>query len=132
MKITRQQIRRILKEAMSNEAAVDVQKLLDMQGRPHTEFKNQPAGSGSSARTAQVSIDPPFFSETIVSGPEGDTVMFDGEETYIQDIPEAIKLIAGFPMSETEADNLIFALEDQAAEGYVELSVSYKDGKWSW
>tara|TARA_Y100000385_G_C13066516_1_gene626960 strand:- start:956 stop:1345 length:390 start_codon:yes stop_codon:yes gene_type:complete len=129
MKITRRQIRGILKEAMDEQVRVD--DLLKMQGRPHTEFKNQSTGT-SPVRTAQVSYSPDFFRDTIVTGPEGDTVIFDGDETYIRDIPEAIKLRAGFPMSETDADNLIFALEDQMQDGRVELEVTYENGKWSW
>ena len=112
---------------------VSVADLVKMQGQPHTAFKNQSGGSAKPVRTAQTSYDPDYFNETIVSGAEGDTVMFDGEETYIQDIPEAIKLRTGFPMSETDADNLIFALEDQYTDsGSVELEVTYENDKWSW
>jgi len=38
----------------------------------------------------------------------------------------------GFPIKGTDADNLIFALQDQFDSGYVELKVTYENGKWSW
>jgi hypothetical protein len=64
--------------------------------------------------------------------PNGDSVLVDGMETYITDVPQQLEHVSGFPMSDTDGDNLIFALEDQMSGGYVELSVEYENGKWSW
>lgn len=122
MKITRKQLRRIIKEAVS------LQRLKDLEGRPHTEFKDQPSTAG----TDQVSRGPDYFSDTIVSGGEGDTVIVGGKEEYIENVPEALRLMTGFSMSETDADNLVFALEDQAQDGYVELQVSFENNRWNW
>ena len=46
-------------------------------------------------------------------------------------MPQELELM-GFPIEGTDADNLIFALEDQFNDGYVELKVTYENGKWSW
>ena len=43
-----------------------------------------------------------------------------------------LEVMTGFGMSDSDADNLIFSLEDQMSDGYVELEVSYKNGKWGW
>ena len=100
MKITRKQIRQIIKEASWGE-------------------------------TADYKEDGSYFSDVIVMSPNGDSVLVDGSETYIENVPQQLELM-GFPMSDTDADNLIFALEDQFNSGYVELSVTFENGKWSW
>ncbi len=100
MKITKRQLRQIIKEASWGE-------------------------------TADYKEDGSYFSDVIVMSPNGDSVLVDGGETYIQDVPQQLELM-GFPMNDTDADNLIFALEDQFQSGYVELGIEYKDGKWSW
>lgn len=71
------------------------------------------------------------FKDVIVMSPNGDSVLLNGEETYIYDVPQQLELM-GFPMSDADADNLIDALEDQIRSGYVELPVEYESGKWSW
>ncbi len=72
------------------------------------------------------------YRDTITMSPNGDSVLVDGMETYITDVPQQLEHVSGFPMSDTDGDNLIFALEDQMSGGYVELSVEYENGKWSW
>ena len=72
-----------------------------------------------------------YFRDVIVMSPNGDSVLVDGNEVYVQDVPQQLDMM-GFPMSDTDADNLIFALEDMVADGYVELMVTFEDGTWSW
>ncbi len=100
MKITRRQLRQIIKEASYGS---------------HAEMKD----------------DGSYFRDTIIMSPQGDSVLVDGEETYAHDVPRQLDGM-GFPMSDTDADNLIFALEDMMDDGYVELTVTFEDGKWSW
>tara|TARA_Y100000817_G_scaffold260006_1_gene214079 strand:- start:73 stop:372 length:300 start_codon:yes stop_codon:yes gene_type:complete len=99
MKITRRQLRQIIKEAYEE--------------------------------TAEMAEDGSYFRDTITMSPQGDSVLVDGNEVYVQDVPQQLDMM-GFPMSDTDADNLIFALEDMMDDGYVELTVTFEDGKWSW
>lgn len=99
MKITRKQIRSILKEVYEE--------------------------------TAEMKDDGSYFRDTIVMSPDGDSVLVDGNETYVEEVPRQLELM-GFPMNETDGDNLIFALEEMMAAGYVELMVTYENGRWSW
>ena len=70
--------------------------------------------------------------DVIMMSPNGDSFLVDGRETYLEDVPSQITGASGIEMSDTDADNLIFALETQRQDGYVELGIEYKDGKWSW
>ena len=101
MRITRRQLRRIIKEASWGE-------------------------------TAEVSEDGSFFRDVIVMSPNGDSVLVDGQETYIEDVPRQIEAISGIPMEGNDPDNLIFALEEMWRDGYVELAVTYENGHWGW
>jgi len=128
MKITKKQLKGLIKEA------VTLQQLLDREGRPHTEYRddydppddpNRPFGGGAY-------IDEETYSDVIVMSPNGDSVLVDGQETYIEDVPQQLKAVSGFPMKENDADNLIFALQEMWRDGYVELMVTYENGQWSW
>ena len=99
MKITKRQLRGLIREAMKSYAKM--------------------ADDGS------------YYEDVIVMSPNGDSVLLDGQEVYVQDVPQELELM-GFPIEGTDADNLIFALEDQFNDGYVELKVTYENGKWSW
>ena len=113
MKITKRQLKRIIRETIS-------------ESRPLVpQDPKRPWGSYSQ-------VEDESFRDVIIMSPNGDSVLVDGMETYIWDVPQQLEHVSGFPMSETDGDNLIFALEDQMQSGYVELSVEYKDGKWGW
>ena len=99
MKVTKKQLRSIIREAMKSYAKM--------------------ADDGS------------YYEDVIVMSPNGDSVLLDGQEVYIQDVPRQLELM-GFPIEGTDADNLVVALEDQFRDGYVELKVTYENGKWSW
>ena len=117
MKITKRQLRRIIKEAMKDEP---------IRMAPGDSFSRTSPGpipwqKGSSE-----------YRDTIVMSPNADSVLVNGTETYVEDVPQELSIASGFPMSDTDANNLIFVLEDQMSGGYVELGVKYENGKWSW
>ena len=111
MKITRDTIKQIIKE--------EVQRALNENDRPWGSYSEKSSNS---------------YSDVITMSPNGDSVLVDGMETYITDVPQQLEHVSGFPMDDTEADRLISALDKQMSSGYVELSVEYKNGKWggSW
>tara|TARA_Y100000310_G_scaffold260452_1_gene269390 strand:- start:1998 stop:2330 length:333 start_codon:yes stop_codon:yes gene_type:complete len=110
MRITKKQLRRIIREAVRDLVPSD---------------PTRPWGSYSE-------VDADTYSDVIVMSPNGDSVLVDGQETYIQDVPSQLEYASGFEMSDVDADNLIFALENQQQDGYVELGVSYENGQWGW
>ena len=99
MKITKRQLRRLIREAMWPSYA---QK-------------------GSSE-----------YSDVITMSPNGDSLLVNGTETYVEDVPQELSIASGFKMNDTDSDNLIFALQDQMSDGYVELQVTYENGQWGW
>ena len=121
MKITKRQLRRIIKEVMVDEP---------IRMRGGDSFPPRALAGNKTAPEPKPM--PGSFSDTIVLSPAGDSVLVKGKETEITDVPITLEVITGFGMSDTDADNLIFALEDQMSDGYVELVVSYEDGKWGW
>ena len=122
MRITKRQLRRLIREAMKDEPIRQV---------PGDSFSSssskRPWGSYSEKGGNS-------YSDTITMSPNGDSVLVDGMETYITDVPQQLEHVSGFPMDDTEADKLIDALDKQMSSGYVEISVEYKNGKWggSW
>ena len=124
MKITRHQLRRIIKEAMADEPIRMI---------PGDSFSPSQLRALAQKKTASKPTPMPgSFKDNIVLSPAGDSVLVKGEETEIEDVPMTLEVMTGFGMSDSDADNLIFSLEDQMSDGYVELEVSYKNGKWGW
>ena len=119
MKITKRQLRRIIREAMNDDP---------IRMRPGDSFTSPRSMPRSYAKMKD---DGSYYQDVIVMSPNGDSVLVDGKEVYVQDVANHLGAM-GFPMNETDADNLIFALEDQFNDGYVELQVTYENGKWSW
>jgi hypothetical protein len=116
MKITKRQLRRIIKEAMKDEP------IRMASGNSFSKaWPSNVTQRGSSE-----------YRDTIVMSPNADSVLVNGRETYVEDVPQELSIASGFPMSDTDADNLIFVLEDQMSDGYVELEVSYENGRWGW
>jgi hypothetical protein len=117
MKITKRQLRRIIKEAIKDEPIA--QQARNAFSRVSTG--PIPWQEGSSE-----------YSDTIVMSPNADSVLVDGRETYIEDVPQQLAIVSGFPMGGNDPDNLIFVLEEMMQDGYVELEVTYKNGQWGW
>ena len=113
MKITKRQLRKIIRETIS-------------ESRPLVpQDPNRPWGSYAQTKDES-------FRDVIVMSPNGDSVLVDGMETYIENVPQQLEAISGFPMKGNDSDNLIFALEEMWRDGYVELAVSYENGQWGW
>jgi len=139
VKITKKQLRNIIREAITtvSDEEFDWQSLYSSSG-------NEEPDRATSAKRDLVPSEPkrPWgsyasvgdetYSDTIMMSPNGDSVLVDGLETYIQDVPSQLHYTSGFEMSDTDADNLIHALETQQQDGYIELGVEYANGKWSW
>ena len=117
MKITKRQLKRIIREAIKDEPI----RMASGDSFSRTSPGPIPWQKGSSE-----------YRDTIVMSPNADSVLVNGAETYIEDVPQELSIASGFPMSDIDSDNLIFALEDQMSDGHVELGVAYENGKWSW
>ena len=143
MIISRKKLRQIIKEVIISEAgdptlprADDEQfaTVVDLSDSDPWHDQDAPRvkhGQPSYGETADYKDDGSYFRDVIVMSPNGDSVLVDGSETYVQDVPRQLELM-GFPMKGNDADNLIFALEEMMADGYVELMVTYENGVWSW
>ena len=113
MKITKRQLRRIIREAVSEWHVED------------TVTPDQPWGSYSEK-------DGGFYSDTIIMSPHGDSVLVDGRVTYVRDVPTQLEMASGFPVPAELAQALISDLERQMQQGWgVEKYVEFKDGVWS-
>jgi len=107
MKITKRRLRKIIREAVDSVRPF---------GTYATEFGPRPE---------------PYYSDVIVMSPNGDSVLVDGRETYVQDVPQQLELASGFPMSPNDADIVVRKLMKQMRSGYVELEVTYQNGRWN-
>ena len=117
MKITKRQLRRLIKEAMKDEPI----RMASGDSFSRASTGPIPQQKGSSE-----------YRDTIVMSPNGDSVLVNGTETYVEDVPQELSIASGFPMEGNDPDNLIFALEEMMQDGYVELEVSYENGHWGW
>ena len=72
------------------------------------------------------------FYDVIVMSPNGDSVLVDGLETYIQDVPSQLEYASGTAVDDKIGAALVAELERQEASGYIELGVEYKNGQWTW
>ena len=130
MRITKNQLRRIIREALNDDTPIRTVSDEEFAQTAKDAMYKKRSGDRPWGSYSQAADD--SFRDTIIMSPNGDSVLVDGMETYIYDVPQQLELVSGFPMSDTDGDNLIFALEDQMSDGYVELSVNYENGKWSW
>ena len=104
---------------------VNEQKLRDIVRKLLSEDPKRPWGSYAKKEKD-------YFRDVITMSPNGDSVLVDGLETYIWDVPQQLEILSGFPMVGNDPDNLIFALEEMMQDGYVELAVTYENGHWGW
>jgi hypothetical protein len=116
MRIKKSQLRRLIRES------------LDDWGMGPDVIKDPKRPWGS--EYAQKKED--SFSDVILMSPHGDSVLVDGLETYIQDVPSQLEYASGFPVDDKTGAALVAELQRQEESGYVELGVEYKNGKWSW
>ena len=125
MKITGRQLRRIIKE-ISDDDRIEV--VDDVLMTPWAVSKDPDRPWGSPTVRKGISS----FYDVIVMSPHGDSVLVDGRETYLQDVPSQLQHASGIAMDDTTGGALVSELERQEASGYVELGVEYKNGQWSW
>ncbi len=76
--------------------------------------------------------EPGTYSGTLIMSPNGDSVLVDGVETYIHEVPGELERITGEAMHDSDVDELIAELERQFDNGYVELPIEMRQGLWSW
>ena len=119
MKITKRQLRDLIREAIKDEP---------IRMRSGDSFSSP---NSTSRSYAKMKDDGSYYEDVIVMSPNGDSVLVDGEEVDIQDVPNHLEKM-GFPMKGNDPDNLIFALEESMVDGYVELAIKYENGVWSW
>jgi len=103
MRITKRQLRGIIRESLS-----EVQ-------RPWGTY----AQKGSN-----------YWSDVIVMSPNGDSVLVDGLETYVRDVPRQLEAWSGFPVDAAFAEELVAELKNQMRSGYVEVGVTVENGVW--
>jgi hypothetical protein len=121
----KRKLRQIIREAITTVSDEEFDKATFTKRNLVPSDPNRPWGS-------YASVDDETYSDTIMMSPNGDSVLVDGQETYIYDVPSQLHHASGFEMSDTDADNLIFTLETQQQDGYIELGIEYTNGKWSW
>ena len=125
MKITKRQLRRLIREAMDD--PIEFVDEIEWGTDPYaSKDPKRPWGSP----TVQKEED--SFWDVIQMSPHGDSVLVDGLETYIQDVPQQLEYASGFPLDDKTGAALVAELERQEASGYLELGVEYKNGQWSW
>ena len=130
MRITKRQLRRLIREALNDDTPIrmvsDEEFAQTAKGAMYKKRSgDRPWGSHSEKGGNS-------YSDTITMSPNGDSVLVDGMETYTWDVPQQLEIVSGHPMSDTDADGLVDALDKQMSNGYVELSVKHENGKWSW
>jgi hypothetical protein len=128
MKVNLRQLRQIIKEAITtvSDAEFDKATMGDMNDYgPGGADKDRPWGTYAEKDEGK-------YWDTIMMSPNGDSFLVDGRETHLEDVPDQITGTSGIEMSDTDADNLIHALETQQQDGHVELGIEYTNGKWSW
>ena len=108
MKISKRQLRKIIREAVDSV-------------RPYGTYATEWYRAGPEQ----------YYSDVIVMSPNGDSVLVDGMETYIQDVVQQLELSSGVPMSHNDADIVLRKLMKQMRSGYVELEVTYQNGRWN-
>ncbi len=121
MRITKRQLRRIIREAIEGPDAV----WYDDYGNRLQPDESAPWGTYAEQGDES-------YSDVIIMSPNGDSVLVNGQETYAQDVPSELLLASGFPLPAPAASKLVREIEQQFAAGYVELGIEYKNGKWSW
>jgi hypothetical protein len=111
MKITKRQLRRIIKEAIDDEPIRMV---------PGDSFTHKDHGIKSYASRTGTS-----FKDTIVMSPNGDSVLIGGEETDVSMLDIRLYELTGQQLGTELDDKLMRMVMKQVADGYVEIPISY-------
>ena len=112
MKITKRQLRRIIREAMVDEPlrmipgdSLDAEML-----RSRRPEKSQAFGG---------------FRDTIVMSPAGDALLVGGQEVALQNAVKELEIQSGQPIPAMQAGEINAKLLRQYGQGYVEIPISW-------
>tara|TARA_B100001123_G_scaffold393622_1_gene473747 strand:+ start:4048 stop:4410 length:363 start_codon:yes stop_codon:yes gene_type:complete len=112
MRITKRQLRRIIKEAMEDEPI----RMIPGDSFPADALKSR------RSRKPQPSGE---FRDTIVMSPTGDTLLVGGQEVALQNAVKELEIQSGQPVSAIQAGDINAKLLRQYGQGYVELPISW-------
>ena len=112
MKITKRQLRRIIREAMIDEPIRMI---------PGDSFPADVVRS-SQPKRSQVSDE---FKDTIVMSPTGDTLLVGGQEVALQNVVRELEIQTGQSIPIPTAGDINAKLFKQMGEGYVELPITW-------
>ena len=113
MKITKRQLRRIIKEAMVDEPIRMV---------PGDSFS---VSSSSGQRKPYTKSSADTYSDVIVMSPHGDSLLVGGSETYLENVVKELEVQTGQSIPVPTAGAINAELLKQMGQGYVELPISY-------
>lgn len=111
MKITKKQLRRIIKEVMADEPIRMI---------PGDSFDAEALKSRRSKKTSSSE-----FRDTIVMSPAGDSVLVGGQEASPDNVDGALEALSGQAMGYGDLAKLESLLKKQMASGYVEIPISW-------
>ena len=111
MKITKRQLRRIIKEVMADEPIRMI---------PGDSLDAEIMKQRRSKKTASSD-----FRDTIVMSPAGDSVLVGGQETSPDDVEGTLEALSGQMLGYGDVAKLEALLKKQMAAGYVEIPISW-------
>jgi len=116
MKITKRQLRRIIREAMADEP---------IRMLPGDSFEAQPGTAGNKHLGRSRQTSKRGYKTTITLSPTGDSLLVSGGETELDFVPSALYIASGQKVPEALGDAMIDKIEKQMASGYVEVPISW-------
>ena len=116
MKITKRQLRRIIREAMADEP---------IRMLPGDSFEAQPGTAGNKHLGRSQQTSKRGYKTTITLSPTGDSLLVSGGETELDFVPSALYIASGQKVPEALGDAMIDKIEKQMASGYVEVPISW-------
>ena len=112
MKITKRQLKRIIREAMIDEPIRQIPGDSIPADMLRSRSSKKPRVSGG-------------FRDTIVMSPAGDTLLVGGQEVALQNAVKELEIQSGQPISAMQAGDINAKLLKQYGQGYVELPISW-------
>ena len=111
MKITKRQLRRIIKEAIEQGETITMAR--------GDSFPHRTRAPKSASRQSGP------FKDTIVMSPHGDSLLVGGSETYLENVVKELEVQTGQSIPVPTAGAINAELLKQMDQGYVELPISY-------
>ena len=116
MKITKRQLRRIIREAMDDEPIRMI---------PGDSFEEQPSSVGNKYLGRNQQTSKRGYKTTITLSPTGDSLLVSGSETELDFVPSALYIASGQRVPDALGDAIIDKIEKQMEDGYVEVLISW-------